>query len=236
MSSKRVLALSLMILTLTSCHEQGVRSFWKTHSIDYSDYQAAENQFADFAEMAVAAPEKEALKALDVLYDQLKKDTVAYYIYSGWMEGAFYNLLSPCRNAPLFAKAVKRMETDGLFCQDECEPYQQKLNWLQYNLLGEKAVVPGMDTFGARTLVLVLDLSCPSCRQALETLAEAPQWEGLDKVAVGCGRGPRPEVPGWNYLFPENATDVFDPHLTPIYFVVAADGTVEIPYSLALHQ
>ena len=225
-----------MILALTSCHEQGVRVFWKTHSIDYSDIHAAEEQFADFAELAVAAPEKEALKAMDGLFNQLKKDTVAYYIYSDWTVGAFYNLLSPCRNAQLFSKAVKRMETDGIFCPDECEPYQQMRTWLQYNQQGAKATVPGLASIDTRTLVLVLDLGCPTCRKALETLAEDPQWEGLAKVAVGCGHGPRPDVPGWDYLYPEDAEEVFDPQMTPIYFVVAEDGTVEIPYSLALHQ
>ena len=86
----------------------------------------------------------------------------------------------------------------------------------------------------ARTLVLVLDLGCPTCREALETVATDPQWDGLQKLAVGLGYGPKPEVPGWEYLFPENGTTVFDLHMTPIYFVVNADGTVESGYTPAL--
>jgi hypothetical protein len=56
----------------------------------------------------------------------------------------------------------------------------------------------------------------------------------MDKVAVGLGYGPKPEVPGWEYLFPENGTTVFDMHMTPVFFVVSADGTVESGYTPAI--
>ncbi len=233
MSSKRVLALSLILLILASCNEQGVRSFWKTHSIDYSDIDAAERQFADFAELAVAAPEKDGLAALDGLFKQLKKDEVAYYIYADWMAGAFYNLLSPCRSPQLFTRAVEHMVKDGVMTEGSYQNFLRQSDWIQFNQKGAKATVPGV-SIRERTLVLVLDLSCSSCREALEKLGGDQRWIGLRHVAVGCGYGPVPTVPGWEYLTPENASAVFDPRLTPIYFVVGSDGRVEVPYSLAL--
>ena len=234
MSSKKALAFTLMLLTLISCHQQGIRSFWKTHSIDYSDIDAAQEQFADFAELTVAAPEKEALAAMDVLFDQLKKDEVAYYIYADWMVGAFYNLLSPCRNPQLFTKAVQRMIKDGVMTDTACEPFLRQRDWIQYNKAGQPATVPGLTAFDGRTLVLVLDLGCSSCREALEKLGADPRWTGLRHVAVGCGYGPVPSVPGWEYLTPDDASVYFDPRLTPIFFIVGPDGLVEEPYSLAL--
>lgn len=231
---KSTLTSVLCLALLAGCQAAGVGQFWNTHSIDYSDIRAAENQFADFAELAVSAPEEEALAALDVLFDKLKQDTVGYYLYSEWMDGAFYNLLSPCRNVTLYGKAVDRIVADGILQPYECEPFLQRREWIQYNQEGAKAFVPGLSRFDARTLVLVLDLGCPSCREALETVAADPQWSGLDKLAVGLGYGPKPEVPGWEYLFPENGSAVFDIHMTPIYFVAAADGTVESGYTPAL--
>ena len=225
---------AILLLALFSCHPQGIRSFWKTHSIDYSDYAAAEDQFADFAELAVAASPKEASASLDVLFDQLKKDTVAYYIYADWMSGAFYNLLSPCRSPQLFSRAVERMMADGMMTSSACEPFLQQREWIQYNLKGAPATVPGLSAFEERTLVLVLDLGCSSCRRALEKLGGDPQWAHVRRVAIGTGYGPIPDVPGWEYLKPANATVVFDPRLTPIFFVVAPGGAVEIPYTLAL--
>ena len=234
MSSKKALAPALLLFILISCNQQGIRSFWKDHSIDYSDIDAAQEQFADFAESAVAAPEKEALASLDVLFDQLRKDEVAYYIYADWMAGAFYNLLSPCRSPQLFSRAVDRMVKDGVMTDSACESFLRQRDWIQYNQKGRPATVPGLSPVTDRTLVLVLDLGCSSCREALEKLGTDTRWTGLRHVAVGCGYGPVPAVPGWDYLTPENASEVFDPRLTPIYFIVGSDGLVEEPYSLAL--
>ena len=195
----------LCLALLAGCRASGVGDFWNTHSIDYSDIHAAEEQFADFAELTIPAPEEDALAALDVLFDKLKQDTVAYYLYSEWMDGAFYNLLSPCRNATLYGKAVDRMAADGILTPNE--------------------MIPG-ETYE--------NMSCPSCREALEKLSADPQWNGVKKTAVCLGYGPEPAVPGWNYLFPENGSAVFDIHMTPVYFVTAPDGTVERGYTLAL--
>ena len=224
----------LCLVLLAGCQATGVGDFWKKHTIDYSDIHAAEDQFADFAELAVSAPVEDALAALDDLFDQLKQDTVGYYLYADWMDGAFYNLLSPCRSAALYGKAVDRFVADGILSANECDPYLQRREWIGYNLEGTPALVPGLASIDTRTLVLVLDLSCPSCREALEKLGADPQWDGLRKVAVGLGYGPEPTVPGWEYLFPENGRAVFDIGMTPIYFVAAADGTVESGYALAL--
>ena len=224
----------LCLALLTGCQAAGVGNFWEKHSIDYTDIRAAEDQFADFAELAAAAPAEEAYAALDDLFDRLKQDTVAYYIYSEWMEGAFYNLLSPCRSAALYGKSVDRIVADGVLTENDYAPYLRRREWIGYNLEGAQAFVPGMSSFDTRTLVLVLDLGCPSCREALEKLGNDPQWEGIRKLAVGLGYGLHPEVPGWEFLFPENGTAVFDIGMTPVYFVVAADGTVERGYALAL--
>ncbi len=228
------LTVLLCLALLAGCRAAGVGNFWEKHSIDYTDISAAEDQFADFAELAVAAPEEEALAALDGLFDRLKRDTMAYYIYSQWMDGAFYNLLSPCRNAALYGKAVDRFVADSILTRNECDPYLRRREWIGYNLAGAPATVPGWVPGDSRTLVLVLDLGCPSCREALEKLSGDPQREGMKKLAVCLGYGPEPAVPGWDYLFPENGSAVFDIGMTPVCFVVAADGTVESGYSLVL--
>ena len=227
---KRISALLLVTLALFSCAKSEVVLFWSTHSIDYTDIDAAENQFADFAELAVAAPEPEALKAIDVLFNSLKKDEVAYYIYTDWMEGAFYNILSPCRSAALYGKCVNRIVKDGIIPQGAQTPYLQKREWIEYNLPGSVATVPGV-SINERTVVLVLDQGCPSCREALSILSD--KWADLRRVAVCCGYGPVPDFPGWEYVEDRSAAAaVFDPRMTPLYFVVAPDGKVEVPYTL----
>ena len=224
----------LCLALLTGCQASGIRGFWNDVPLLEKDLSVSEDRFATFAEQAVSAPEEDALAAMDDLFDKLKEDPVAYYIYTEWMDGSFYSPLSPCRNAVLYDKAVDRIVADGILTADECEPFLQKREWILYNREGAKATVPGISEFNARTLVLVLDMSCPSCREALQKLAEDPQWNDVKKLAVCLGYGPQPSVPGWDYLFPENGDVVFDPNMTPVYFVIAADGTVERGYTLAL--
>lgn len=231
---KKTAELILCLALLAGCQASGIRGYWKNVPLLDNDIEASQDRFAQFAELAVDVPEEDALAAMDLLFDRLVQDTVAYYIYSEWLQSAFYSPLSPCRNPLLYDKAVERIVADGILNTDECEPFLRTREWLQYNREGEKATVPGLSQTDTRTLVLVLDMSCPSCRQALETLAQDPQWSDCKKVAVCMGYGPRPSVPGWEYLSPENASAVFDIHMTPVYFVLAADGTVERGYAPAL--
>ena len=226
--------LILCLAFLTGCQASGIRGYWKNVPLIEKDIRISEDRFADFAEQAVLAPEADALSAIDVLFDRLRQDTVAYYIYTGWVDGAFYSLYSPCRNPALYGKAVERIVTDAVLQTEECEPFLKRKQWMGFNLPGERATVPGHPSFDTRTLVLVLDLSCPSCREALQKLASDPEWADASRLAVCYGYGPGPEVPGWEILMLGGDTTVFDPQLTPIYFVVAADGTVERGYTLAL--
>lgn len=231
---KHAVEIILCLALLMGCQASDIRGYWNTVPLLEGDISLSEDRFARFAELAAEAPEADALAALDVLFDRLKQDTVACYVYSEWVDGAFYSLLSPCRNAALYSRSVDRMLSDAVLDRNDCEPFLKKRDWIQYNLPGAPATVPGYPAFTEPTLVLVLDLSCPSCRKALEQLSADTRWAGVRRVAVCCGDGPHPAVPGWDYLFPEDANTVFDPHLTPIYFVVAADGTVESGYTPAL--
>ena len=225
----------LLLAVLAGCRENAnVADFWNTHSIDYSDIDAAQDQFARYAELAVAAEKTDALASMDVLFDRLKEDEVGYYVYTDWIDGVFYNPLSPCRDADLYGKAVDRIVTDGILSKNEYARFEQNLKWIGFNRVGESATVPGVELDGRRTLVLLLDPGCPSCREALTVLAEKPEWADVRRVAVVCAPGPDPDVPGWDYYYPEDATDVFDPSLTPMYFVISADGVVESTYKPAL--
>ena len=227
---RKLLAAILFPVFFLGCREN-VTGFWNNHQIDYSNIQSAQDTFVEFAQIAVNSPVDEALESIDVLFDRLKEDPVAYYLYSDWMDGAFYSLLSPCRSAALFSKAVERIVKDGVLAPSDCDPFIQKREWIQFNQAGHNATVPGVSSFGERTLVLVLDQSCPSCREALSVLAS---YDAARKIAICCSYGPAPEASGWEIISPDDAQAVFDPHMTPVFFVVSPDGTVERGYTIAL--
>ena len=185
----RIWGILLCLTLLPGCRTESILTFWNTHSIDYSDVSAAQDQFAEFAEKAVASDEAEAIASLDVLFDKLKEDEVAYYLYSNWFDGAFYNPLSPCRNAALYSKAADRIVSDGILTASDAARFIQNKEWIMLNRVGSKAVIPGVPDINTRTLVVVLDPGCPSCRNALASLASDPQLGQLRRVAVCCGFG-----------------------------------------------
>jgi hypothetical protein len=216
------------------CSKGTLSDFWKGVPLLEEDISVSEDRFADFAELAVAAPEKEAKAALDVLFDRLLSDEVAYYVYSEWMNGAFYSVFSPCRNAGLYSYSVGRMEKDGFFNEDELRPYQMRSKWININTRGDDAVVPGVSLNGERTLVLVMDMSCPSCLKAIENLSQDEEWEGVRKIAIGLGYGQVSPSEGWEIYTPDDANNIYDIRLSPVYYVVSPEGKVELSYTAAI--
>lgn len=231
---KRLLIITaLALLLFQGCKSSDVRYFWVGVPLIEDDLQVSEDRFADFATLAINSSQEDAFAALDLLFDKLKGDEVAYYVYIDWVESAFYNILSPCRSAALYSHSVDRIVSDGILAMDECEPFIQKRDKISVNLEGDKAVVPGVELGGERTLVLVLNLSCPSCRESIERMDNDKEWRDVRKVAVCCGFGPVPENPGWEIIVrPEHASDVFDIEMSPFYFVVGKDGLVEKTYTV----
>ena len=124
------------------------------------------------------------------------------------------------------------MVTDGVLSESDYERFLRHLEWIQYNREGDVATVPGVVIDNQRALVLVLDQGCPSCTEALTSLATAPEWASIRRIAVCCGHGPAPAVPGWEYVTETTATAVFDPQMTPVYFIVSPNGKVESTYQL----
>lgn len=231
---QRLLSVIIVLSILTGCRETGIRGFWDEVPLMESNLRVSEDRYVDFAELTTKVPAEDALAEFDNLYERLRQDTMAYYLYSEWLEGAFYSIYSPCRNAALFSRGVEHLIADGILAADEYEPFVRKRDWMQLNLKGERAVVPGVETAGRCTLVLVLDITCPTCRQALTTLGSNPDYAGARHIAVCYGQGSQSGIPDWEFVFPENFTSFFDSQMTPVYFVVNETGEVEQSYSLAL--
>lgn len=234
MDNKRKLCgllIALALLPGCKTRESGVKGFWDEVPLIEEDIHISEDRFADFAELAVDSPEKDALAALDKLFDRLSEDEVAYYVYSGWMEEAFYSVLSPCRNYALFSHAVQRMNEDAVIDEYTRERLLRDVAWMEYNQVGSPAIIPGVATPASRTLVLLLDVGCPSCRDALERMTSDPQWKDLSHVAVLFGLGSKPDMEGWDSISLAHPEAIFDPGFTPVYFIVSADGLVEQSYT-----
>lgn len=229
--NKQLILSTVCLAILAGCHSGGIRGYWDNAPLLDADITVSEDRFARFAELTVKASPEDALMEMDNLFNRLSENEVAYYLYPEWLDGAFYSIYSPCRNYLLYSRAVERIVTDGILPMDECEQYIRRREWFSYNLVGERATVPSFVPDGRRTIVMVLDLGCSSCRQTLETMSD---MKDVRKVALGLGRGPVPETPGWEFIRSQDLDAIFDIHQTPAYFIVSEDGNVETTYTPAI--
>lgn len=224
------------VLTLAlGCQNTGVRSFWDDVDITVteSNYQQLEDIFVRFSEKAVKAPEEDASAAINTLFDRLASDEVSYYVYSDWIKSSFYSILSPCRNGKLFGIAVDRIEKDGILDEATIERLSSLNRYISINQPGAKCTLPegAIMPDGAKTLYLVVDITCPSCTAALKSLGNNKK---IDKrVALCFGGHTAPKADGWEFCFPEDMHEYFDLESTPVWFMVDADGTVLKSYTIA---
>lgn len=235
------IAAALLVVCAVSCKTPSVKGFWDRHTPDITNIQQAEDEFAQFAELAVAAPAQDAQKEIDHLLNLLKADEVAYYVYTEWVVRAFYSSASPCRNCDLFVYSMERILQDGIIEGYDAEVYQRFITACKTNRVGDRVTLPVLrdargETVdlepGKPTLYMVVDLSCPSCLKALEKYAgEYPEALHL---ALCSGPGRFPEVEGWTFYRAVDTESVYDVSAAPFYFLVNSDDIIEIPYTRAL--
>ena len=236
---KRVVIILLFALVFTGC-DRSVTGYWEKHGTDISDISAAEDVFAIFAEKAVAGPEEEAVAEMDRLFDRLKADTIAYYVYGEWSASAFYSLLSPCRNCSLFTHAVDRMESDGVIDDGgTMQRYLRLRNICRYNRVGDSLTLPVLYDRdfkpvviagpARQSLFLVLDLGCPSCMEAIDkAYSIAP---AALKYALVFGPPPIPNLPGWEVYRFRDPESIIDFDAAPYYFIAGPDGKIQTGYT-----
>ena len=220
-----------------------ITSFWNGIPLLEENIQNSEDRLADFAELAVAAPEEKAKAAIDSLFLRLNEDEVAYYVYAEWFIGAFYHFLSPCRNCDLFTYTADKILQEQVLDSNILDKYERMRTACTTNRKGTQLTLPAVYDadgspidipHGQRTLFLVLDLTCPSCREALQRMEDDPKYWDAWHIALCSHPGPLPDTPGWTYFRVRSPEVVYDLAAAPFYFVAGADGTIEIEYTSAL--
>ena len=229
-----------LVMLLSGCKGPGARSYWDTHSTDVEDYRVSEEEFADFAELTLAMSPEKAREEIDRLYEKIGDDAVSYIIYSEWIAGAFYSMLSPCMDKDLYVYAADRMLRERVLDDYDLEVVGLRRENCLHNRKGMTAEIPALwDREGnemtvplvQKTLFLVVDQDCPSCTEAM-TRFISPQWADTWLIALCIGRGPLPVEPGWDCYLMDRDQRFIDTSASPFYFVTAADGTVETGYTL----
>ena len=229
------LALAASAVIISGCQNKyDVRGYWSSRTINLENIAAAEDEFADFALLASKAPEKDAFAAVDMLLKKAGKDEVAYLVYSEWIIRGFSSISSPCRNCPIFVHAADRILSQGILSDFEADEYRRRREFCLHNQIGDRAEIPLLSDeivqFPGRTLFLVLDQDCPSCRESMLKF-DSDKWAGTSLVALCCGHGPLPDTPGWKCYRFIHEQEIIDTRQTPFFFVISPDGTIEKSYT-----
>ena len=236
-----VLALAAIAVIISGCRDNtGVRGYWSSSDLNLDNYDAAEEEFADFVELAYAAPEKDAFAAVDMLLKKARKDDVTYLVYADLIMRGFSAIGSPCRSCPIFIHAADNMLSHGIPSGDMTERYKTRRELCFHNGVGDDAEIPELADsakidFGCRTLILVVDQDCSSCRQSMDRFS-TEKWNGTALVALCHGHGPLPERPGWECHRMSRKQTLIDTRETPLFYVISPDGKVEITYTSVYNE
>lgn len=236
------MTLAAIAAVISGCREAdntGIRGYWSSRTLDLSDVAAAEEEFAEFAEQAVQAPQKEAFAAIDMLLDKVSEDEVVYLVYADWIARAFATLASPCRSCDIFVYAADKMLSDKKYVGYYCDEYRKHREFCLHNRVGDKAEIPLLEDgccnsislpLDQRTLFLVVDQDCPSCKESMTKFVSS-KWNDAAHIALCYGHGPLPVEPDWvcYRIIPDQ--NILDTREGPFYFVTSADGTIEISYT-----
>lgn len=238
----RVLIILASLAIISGCRDtSGIRGYWSSRDLDLENVAAAEDQFTDFVELAVKAPEKDARAAIDHLLKKAGRDTVTYLVYADWIARGFSTLASPCRNCGLFVYAADKILSKGILDGYSAEDFRQRREFCLYNRVGDKIELPetmdddGIASLDGRTLFLVVDQDCPTCRESLQKFL-SPKWEGTALTALCYGHGPLPSVDRWECRRISGEQTIIDTRQAPFYFVAAPDGTIEITYTSVYNE
>ncbi len=211
-----------------------VRGYWSSRSLDLENISAAEEQFADFAQLAAKAGESDAFAGVDMLLKKAAKDEVTYLVYSDWIIRSFCSISSPCHNCRVFVHAADKILSQGTLSSYEADNYRRCREFCLHNQPGDKAeipLIPGDDSqFTGRTLFLVVDQDCPACRESMQRFC-SDAWKDTRLVALCYGHGQLPAAPGWDCRKIPRDQTIIDTRQAPLFFVMAPDGTIEISYT-----
>lgn len=212
-------------------NNSGIRGFWAEMDLDVeTDYAAAESQFTDFVELASKSPQADAFAAIDKLLSRARKDEFAYLVYTEWIYRGFSPLASPCRSCPIFVHAAKRILSEGILRDELASQFEKRMNFCMHNGTGKKATLPANITCTQKTLFLVVDQDCPSCKEAMQRITHA-EYPDTHFVALCYGHGPMPDAPGWECMPLPSDQTILDTREAPFFFIVSEDGTIEQSYT-----
>ena len=181
------LAFAAMAVIISGCRDNsGVRGYWSLHTPDITDFAAAEEEFAVFAEQAVQASPADAFAAVDMLLRRTRNDELTYLVYTDLIARGFSSIASPCHSCEIFVHAADKILSQGILDGFAAEEYKVRRQFCLHNRVGDRAQIPllaGGDDACRRTAgpcswwwIRTAPCAGSRCRSSLLMFGKALPW------------------------------------------------------------
>ncbi|MBO7300683.1 MAG: DUF5106 domain-containing protein [Tidjanibacter sp.] len=251
------------VLLLTACggEKRRVVGYWDDFNAEavLDNVTEAEADFREWCELLLKVDSLTQQSAIEELVAKVCVDEVCFYVYTEWAMSHLYGLWSPLRNEYAFEHLLRTLLANVDAAQDNSREFARLLDILTHNRVGEEALDFDMfspegergklsDYRGERVVLLLVDITCPSCVDIMasveaqrEIMALAERGE-LTLVAVAVGQVPenidefvaRHEGSLWNIhcaLRNDVESAYYDTTASPALYLIDAEGRMEVGMS-----
>ncbi len=253
-----VALLGTLLMVACGGEKKSLAGYWEGFepSSVYDNVDGAEAHFQEWVALLAEADTTAQKSAIEEFVTKVCSDEVCFYIYTEWAMGHLYGLWSPVRNEFAFGHLLRTLMANVEVVQDNDREFQRLLDIVGHNRVGEPVEdlrlsdVEGKesrlsDYRGERVLLLLADITCPTCMDIFTTIEahkgimESALRGEVTFVTVAVGQIPesigefaaRHKGSAWNVhcaLRSDLEGAYFDTNASPALFLIDREGRVEV--------
>ncbi len=220
------------------------------------DVEGAEMRFKEWCELLKSADAESQSGAVAEFVELMVADEVCYHVWSEWARIYLYGVWSPVRNDEAFGMLLQAIATDPRVPADGRDYVPRLMDVLAHNRVGDMAEDIRMydaaaqerhlaDFRGRRLLLLIIDVTCPSCVDTMQEIEDNRRVMGaaergeLAMVVVTINQTPESITPlvedkkntPWQ-IFCSSVGELdeayYDTEAAPVMFLLSEEGRVEV--------
>lgn len=257
--ARLILLASLVGLVGCISSEVSLDGYWDGLSLEsvVADVEVAEQRFCKWTELVAKAEPQAQDASIEALVEVLESDRVLSLVVGEWATNYLYGIGSPQRNQLIYRKWLMALDRSESIPEEDKSYVGQHLGYINHNDAGQRveefaltnrwgeSVAIG-DYLARPTLLLMIDTTCPSCVDMMQSVEEceplrkAQQKGVLEWVLVAMGQSPESIAPlddqksplGWSvFSAPRGLLEEchFDTSASPAMWLLDERGVVVVP-------
>ena len=261
---KRLVACLVLLASLLgpvgcTSSEVSLDGYWDGLSLEsvVADVEVAEQRFCKWIELIAKAEPQTQDDSIEALVEVLESDRVLSLVVGEWATNYLYGVGSSLRNQPIYRKWLTALDKSEAIPDEDKSYVGQHLGYINHNDVGQRIEeftmnnregesVAISDHIARPTLLLMVDTTCPSCVDMMQSVEEceplrrALQRGALEWVLVAVGQTPESIVPlydeksplGWSIFCASRGgleESCFDTLAAPAMWLIDEQGVVVVP-------